>query len=49
VNKHEAVLIEGPVATSVVWLVDGVRYDVVGPSDTLSGDEALQIAAVATP
>ncbi len=40
----EAILIEGPVATSVVWLSGQVSFDVVGPADTLTGKEAVEIA-----
>lgn len=42
----EGILIEGPVATSVVWLSTGVRYDVVGPAQTLTGEAALEIAGL---
>ena len=40
----EGILIEGPIATSVVWLVNDVRFDVVGPADTFVGKEALNVA-----
>ena len=39
-----ALLIEGPVANSVIWLEDGVRFDVVGPAETFSAEEVLEVA-----
>ncbi|GIV00729.1 MAG: hypothetical protein KatS3mg014_2344 [Actinomycetota bacterium] len=46
IGEHEeGILIEGPPATSVVWLSGDVRYDVVGPSETFGRKAALEIAA----
>jgi hypothetical protein len=39
------VLVEGPVATSVMWLEGVRRFDVVGPSETFDGSFATQVAA----
>jgi hypothetical protein len=38
-------LIEGPVATSVVWLESDRRFDVIGPSETFDGSFATQVAS----
>jgi hypothetical protein len=38
-------LIEGPVATSVVWLETGRRFDVIGPSETFDSSFATQVAS----
>jgi hypothetical protein len=40
-NGVTALLISGPTATSVTWLDDGVRYDVLGPAQTFSPDDAV--------
>jgi hypothetical protein len=39
------ILIEGPEATSVVWLDGKVRFDVVGPSVTFAKQAALDVAS----
>lgn len=39
------VLIQGPTATSVVWLDAGRRFDVVGPAKTLNGTSAMDVAS----
>jgi len=39
-----AVLIQGPVATSVVWLDGDSRFDVIGPAETFSADSATDVA-----
>jgi len=44
-GSDEAILIEGPLATSVVWLSGDLRYDVVGPAQTFGGTAALEVAA----
>lgn len=38
-------MIEGQVATSVVWLSGDLRYDVVGPAETFGSEAALEVAA----
>jgi hypothetical protein len=38
-------LIEGPVATSVVWLERDRRFDVIGPSETFDSSFATQVAS----
>jgi hypothetical protein len=38
-------LIEGPVATSVVWLETDRRFDVIGPSETFDSSFATQVAS----
>jgi hypothetical protein len=43
-DEITALLIQGPVATSIVFLTPDVRIDIVGPAETLSGDEVTQIA-----
>lgn len=35
---------ERSVATSITWLEDGVEYVVMGPRDSLTGDQAIHIA-----
>lgn len=41
----QGILIEGPLATSVVWLSGDLRYDVVGPARTFGRTAALEMAA----
>jgi len=43
-DSIEAILREGPNATAVVWLVGDLRFDVVGPADTLAAKEAVEVA-----
>jgi hypothetical protein len=43
-NGTNALLIEGTVATSIVFLVGDVRIDVVGPSEAFTRDNAIAIA-----
>jgi hypothetical protein len=38
-------LIEGPVATSVIWLETDRRFDVLGPSETFDGSVATDVAS----
>jgi len=38
------VLIEGPLATSVVWLDGKTRFDVIGPASTFSAESAMTVA-----
>jgi hypothetical protein len=38
-------LIEGPVATSVIWLETDRRFDIVGPSETFDGSFATEVAS----
>jgi hypothetical protein len=38
-------LIEGPVATSVIWLEADRRFDVIGPSETFGGSFATEVAS----
>jgi hypothetical protein len=38
-------LIEGPVATSVIWLETDRRFDVVGPSETFDRSFATEVAS----
>jgi hypothetical protein len=44
-GSEEAILIEGPLATAVVWLSGDLRYDVVGPAQTFGRAAALEVAA----
>jgi hypothetical protein len=39
------VLVEGPTATSVMWLEGRRRFDVVGPSETFDGSFATEVAS----
>jgi hypothetical protein len=39
------VLVEGPIATSVMWLEGERRFDVVGPSETFDGPFATEVAS----
>lgn len=39
-----AVLIEGPVSSYVTWLRGEVRFEVLGPVETFSPEEALSVA-----
>jgi hypothetical protein len=39
------VLVEGPIATSVIWLEGLRRFDVVGPSETFDGSFAQEVAS----
>lgn len=43
-NDITALLIEGDIANSIVWLEDDIRFDVVGPAETFSADEAIEVA-----
>lgn len=44
-----AVLIEGSVSSYVTWLQGEVQFDVLGPAETFSPEEALSVANSVSP
>jgi hypothetical protein len=45
-DGHEGLLIKGPAGTttSVIWVENGIFFNVIGPSDSFSADQATSVA-----
>jgi hypothetical protein len=39
-----ALSIRGPVATAIIWLESGIRFDVAGPSETFTKEASIAVA-----
>jgi hypothetical protein len=43
-SNTRAQLIQGPGSTDLIWLEGAMRFDLMGPPDTLSPEDAIEAA-----